>query len=219
MPSSAKPIEDQAGKETINKSVGCESLAEPVKKTISNKGRLDDIAKEDHENELIKSGYRIGYTTYKEIFLSMFSLHNETTNVWSHFLGLILFLVVLIVILIIYPNIDSMGIAGSFNKYNEQRTLNSSLTVYEFVNDEANHLVSSIKAADQDMETNMHLESDPLISSDAKLESERRVESKIQNLASAVERLAYLVVTHVFNYFSMLQSNKTSDNTNSGTIF
>jgi hypothetical protein len=180
--------------ENINQSVASNCFAnEP--KAKSNKGTLDDIPKEHHDNELIKSGYRIGYKSYKEIFLSMFSIHNETTNVWSHFLGFLFFLIFAIVILILYPNMEAMGSRGASTKFEEQKSLNSSLTLYQFVNKEALDIASTIKAADSDMQTNMHLESDPLIASDVKVESERKVESKIKSLASSVEKLAYLLVT------------------------
>jgi hypothetical protein len=39
------------------------------------------------DNEYILRGYRIGFNTKAKILKSMFMLHNETVNVWSHMLG------------------------------------------------------------------------------------------------------------------------------------
>jgi hypothetical protein len=44
------------------------------------------------DNEYIKMGYRINFNTKKKILKSLFLLHNETVNVWSHLLGVIAFI-------------------------------------------------------------------------------------------------------------------------------
>lgn len=46
------------------------------------------------DNEWIRSGYR-GSLNVKEAFLSLFSLHSETGNIWTHFLGAVIFLLLL----------------------------------------------------------------------------------------------------------------------------
>ena len=44
------------------------------------------------DNEFIRRGYRIGYTkSVKSIFKSLFELHNESVNVWSHLFGMFFF--------------------------------------------------------------------------------------------------------------------------------
>jgi len=48
------------------------------------------------DNEYIHRGYRIGYSNVKSIFGTLFSIHNESINVWSHLLGSILFLVMMV---------------------------------------------------------------------------------------------------------------------------
>ena len=40
---------------------------------------------------LIKTGWRINFNTYGRVLKSMFMIHNETVNVWSHFLGSLFF--------------------------------------------------------------------------------------------------------------------------------
>ena len=39
-------------------------------------------------NHFIRSGYRVGLS-FKLCLLSLFTLHNETINVWSHLIGII----------------------------------------------------------------------------------------------------------------------------------
>jgi|LauGreDrversion4_2_1035121.scaffolds.fasta_scaffold460687_2 hypothetical protein len=48
------------------------------------------------DNEYILRGYRIGFNTRPKILKSLFLLHNETVNVWSHLTGVIVFLGLLI---------------------------------------------------------------------------------------------------------------------------
>lgn len=48
------------------------------------------------DNEFILRGYRIGFNSRPKILKSLFLLHNETVNVWSHLIGVIVFLGLLI---------------------------------------------------------------------------------------------------------------------------
>jgi adiponectin receptor len=48
------------------------------------------------DNEHIVKGYRLNYTVW-ETFKSFFALHNETGNIWTHFLGFVLFIVLTVV--------------------------------------------------------------------------------------------------------------------------
>ncbi len=43
------------------------------------------------DNEYILRGYRIGFNTKTKILKSLFLLHNESVNVWSHLLGVLAF--------------------------------------------------------------------------------------------------------------------------------
>ena len=47
-------------------------------------------------NNYILSGYRINHRTYSDAIWSLFTVHNESVNVWSHFLGAKLFIVVIV---------------------------------------------------------------------------------------------------------------------------
>lgn len=44
-----------------------------------------------HDNEYILSGYRIYFNSTGRILKSLFMLHNESANVWSHLAGVLLF--------------------------------------------------------------------------------------------------------------------------------
>ncbi len=44
------------------------------------------------DNEYIKKGYRVNFNSIKRVVKSLFMLHNESMNVWSHLCGAILFI-------------------------------------------------------------------------------------------------------------------------------
>jgi adiponectin receptor len=43
----------------------------------------------------LTNGYRINFINYKDIFDSLFMIHNQTVNIWSHLIGAILVLITL----------------------------------------------------------------------------------------------------------------------------
>lgn len=59
-------------------------------------GHLDEFHKFLQDNEFIVKGYRLNFNSYSKIIRSMFLIHNETVNIWTHLLGAILFLGMLI---------------------------------------------------------------------------------------------------------------------------
>jgi predicted membrane channel-forming protein YqfA (hemolysin III family) len=61
---------------------------------------------------LIKTGYRVGYHGFMPIFKTLFKWHNETVNIWSHFLGQLLFIGILIATLRNYPLMHKIGELG-----------------------------------------------------------------------------------------------------------
>ena len=44
----------------------------------------------NRDNEYIKRGYRNNFNSIKKILRSLFMVHNESVNVWTHLLGLFL---------------------------------------------------------------------------------------------------------------------------------
>ena len=48
------------------------------------------------DNEYIKNGYRINYSSFSRLIWSLFELHNESANVWSHLIGMMIFIFILV---------------------------------------------------------------------------------------------------------------------------
>jgi adiponectin receptor len=59
-------------------------------------GSILHIPEESRDNEFITTGYRIGYRGIKNGLKTMFIPHNESVNVWSHLLGKIFFMCVIV---------------------------------------------------------------------------------------------------------------------------
>lgn len=51
---------------------------------------IEELPKDRQENQYVLSGYRF-YRNTKDCLRSMFKLHNETMNIWSHLLGFFFF--------------------------------------------------------------------------------------------------------------------------------
>ena len=58
-------------------------------------GNWDDLSPDRKDNEHIRTGYRINFNTMKRILRSLFMIHNETVNIWSHLLGVLLFFILI----------------------------------------------------------------------------------------------------------------------------
>lgn len=63
-------------------------------------GTYNDAPDFIKDNEYIKRGYRVNCDSVKKVTKSLFYLHNESVNVWSHLLG-----VITVIILIVYTAI------------------------------------------------------------------------------------------------------------------
>ena len=70
-------------------------------------------------NEHIEEGYRVGYG-YKDLFFSIFQLHNETANIWTHLLGAVLF-VYLFFMAYFYIYIPRMKFEAFLDKLNSDQ--------------------------------------------------------------------------------------------------
>jgi adiponectin receptor len=51
------------------------------------------------QTKLIESGWRINFDSYPKAFGTFFMLHNETVNIWSHFIGCGIFICLLVLVL------------------------------------------------------------------------------------------------------------------------
>ena len=63
-------------------------------------GGSDEVTEYAIDNEYIIRGYRINHNTNGRSIKSLFVCHNETVNIWSHGLGVVFFLIILIATLI-----------------------------------------------------------------------------------------------------------------------
>ena len=66
--------------------------------------KICDIHETPHhliDNDHIKKGYRVNFNSFCCLLKSLFQWHNETINVWSHLLGALL-----IIVLVIYTSIQ-----------------------------------------------------------------------------------------------------------------
>ena len=81
-------------------------------KIKTHRGHLHDLPPYMHDNEYIKTGYRINHNTFGEVFCTVFKCHNETVNVWSHGLGTFMFLIIAIVVICVFPNMEREGQIG-----------------------------------------------------------------------------------------------------------
>ena len=94
-------------------------------------GNFEDIPEQEKDNEYLQTGYRIGYEGWAEAFNTFFMWHNETVNVWSHFLGAVAFLTTAVLILMFLPNMKAEALTMS-NEFNSLK-LDQNLTMQSFI--------------------------------------------------------------------------------------
>ena len=69
-------------------------------------GTPDQYIPELVDTEFILTGWRCNYRSRFEVFMTLFKWHNETVNVWSHFLGALLAFTTILIIYSSYPNMS-----------------------------------------------------------------------------------------------------------------
>ena len=77
------------------KSTGKDQTDEPDKEKTELKPYIGPYEEAPYFNKsiiYIRTGYRINYHTPKLVFLSLFKIHNETFNIWSHLFGVFLYI-------------------------------------------------------------------------------------------------------------------------------
>jgi len=113
------------------------------------------------DNEFVKKGYRINFNSVKRIVRSLFMLHNESMNVWSHLLGVLLFVCLVGYVAIwirpkfVFPNFESIKVhlgisqnitylyfSGPILEKNRNQT---SMTNYEKVKDFVGGITDFVK--------------------------------------------------------------------------
>ena len=68
------------------------------------------------DNKHITDGYRINFNTPRRIIRSLFMIHNESVNIWSHFIPAIF---ILAFIATFYFVVDGAAVRRSFNSYQD----------------------------------------------------------------------------------------------------
>jgi adiponectin receptor len=63
------------------------------------------------ENVHITDGYRVNFTTTRKILRSLFMVHNQSVNIWSHCLPAIFIIVFTVTF---YFTVDGQAISRSF---------------------------------------------------------------------------------------------------------
>lgn len=143
--SNDEKIENNKNKSNVNEDIETKSNTSQVNKNLveedeqqqqlkmyyPNKPVIGDIFEledEDHQRQdYILKGYRINFNSFGRILKSVFMIHNETVNIWSHFLGAIS-----IIFLIIYTAIyivNNLKLIKNFNiKEFENRSQNTYIT-------------------------------------------------------------------------------------------
>jgi adiponectin receptor len=66
------------------------SSAPRIQKKDSYVGTFADAPNYLQDNEHIAEGYRIGYNSPTKILKTLFMIHNETVNIWTHLIGTII---------------------------------------------------------------------------------------------------------------------------------
>ena len=64
-------------------------------------------------NKYINTGFRVNFNTPEKATNSMFKIHNETTNIWSHLVGALFFAWIAVYMTIFFmPNTDLYNCIG-----------------------------------------------------------------------------------------------------------
>lgn len=74
------------------------------------KGHITDVV--DKDNEELLSGYRIGYKTIGEVASTFCKCHNETANIWTHFIGALITCTAAILFIVYVRDTSHIGYDG-----------------------------------------------------------------------------------------------------------
>ena len=77
----------------INDATPSSPLSFPVKPGLLPLYLYEEIPLWMRDNSFIRTGYRAHYTV-RQCLLSLFTIHNETANIWTHLLGLLFFVAI-----------------------------------------------------------------------------------------------------------------------------
>jgi len=157
---------------------------------------------------MILSGYRIHFYSYRGLFKSAFMCHNETFNIWSHFLGKLMFLAMTIFVLTYYPNDYSAASQGSA-EFLHSASINSTEDMTSVLNLETSTLNSTIDTAQNDLLTNYHNSKSKLIIPAEKERQELIISSAVAEYAEDIEKTCFQFVTYLKTYLTIENQPET----------
>ena len=100
-------------------------------------GRAEEAEDYVVDNEYIQRGYRINHDTNGRVFKSLFTWHNETVNIWSHCLGVLMFIIFLLGLLIwVVPSQLDFATELIERQTNYAALLNTEIEVLNTLSDE-----------------------------------------------------------------------------------
>lgn len=98
-----------------------EKLIQKVETESGDVGRRIGVYNEapEHNKYLIYilTGYRIGFTTFKDCMSSLFMVHNETVNIWTHLFGMLMYALFGVYVLCLMPTVEELKTTDSNNSY------------------------------------------------------------------------------------------------------
>lgn len=108
---------------------------------------IPKIVHKDHapdwlkDNEFLLYGYRVDYNRKRDLFKSLFSLHNETMNIWTHLVGGIVFVILAVWVATNFDVAKKLfnDFIGEFKKFNIKKLVTSS------IEDEINPMITKLK--------------------------------------------------------------------------
>jgi len=69
-------------------------------------GTIEEAEQFYRVNPYILTGYRVNFNSFRRLFRSLFMLHNETINIWTHLIGGLIFIFLIIHTFEIYEPSD-----------------------------------------------------------------------------------------------------------------
>lgn len=84
-------------------------------------GEIEEAEEWEVDNKYLKTGYRINYNSVSKVLKSLFERHNELVNIWTHLIGSLIFLGLLIYVCSCFKPMafqnDSKALQGKMNGF------------------------------------------------------------------------------------------------------
>jgi len=86
------------------------------------------------DNDKIHKGYRINFNTIRQLFKSLFMIHNESVNIWSHLIPFLVFVGVMVSFWMIIDDHEFKKTVSDYrqdieNTYAEYQSMMKNLTM------------------------------------------------------------------------------------------